>query len=188
MKCSFFQAAVVSILLHGCTARTLTKRMEKRLDSNYTRMLRTILNRSWRQHPKTSCHQPLITNTIKIRQTRQAGHCWRSRDVFVSDVLPWTPSYERAKATFRIGYILYIDFRWSSWPAKIYIQQLCADTGCSPENLPEAIDDRKGWWERVRDIWTDSATWGWWWCLASYLLLDHLLLTQNAIKWSVLIP
>ena len=39
MKCSFFQAAVVSILLYGCTNRTLTKRPEKKLDGNYTRML-----------------------------------------------------------------------------------------------------------------------------------------------------
>ena len=50
MKRSFFQAAVVSILLYGCTTWMLTKRMEKKLDSNYTRMLRAILNKSWRQH------------------------------------------------------------------------------------------------------------------------------------------
>ena len=47
MKRSFFQAAVVSILLYGCTTWTLTKRLEKKLDGNYTRMLRAILNRSW---------------------------------------------------------------------------------------------------------------------------------------------
>ena len=50
MKRSFFQAAVVSILLYGCTTRTLTKRLEK-LDGNYTRMLRAILNKSWQQQP-----------------------------------------------------------------------------------------------------------------------------------------
>ena len=38
MKRSFFQAAVVSILLYGCTTWTLTKRLEKKLDGNYTRM------------------------------------------------------------------------------------------------------------------------------------------------------
>ena len=32
MKCSFFQAAIVSILLYGCTSWTLTKWQEKRLD------------------------------------------------------------------------------------------------------------------------------------------------------------
>ena len=46
MKYSFFQAAVMSILLYGCTTWTLTKRMEKKLDSNYTRMLRAILSKS----------------------------------------------------------------------------------------------------------------------------------------------
>ena len=46
MKRSFFQAAVVSILLYGCTTWTLTKRLEKKLDGNYTRILRAILNKS----------------------------------------------------------------------------------------------------------------------------------------------
>ena len=45
MKRSFFQSAVVSILLYGCTTWTLTKRLKK-LDGNYTRMLRAILNKS----------------------------------------------------------------------------------------------------------------------------------------------
>ena len=47
----FFRAAVMSILLDGCTTWTLTKRLEKKIDGNYTRMLRAILNESWRQHP-----------------------------------------------------------------------------------------------------------------------------------------
>ena len=38
MKRSFFQAAVTSILLYGCTTWTLTKRLEKKLDGNYTRI------------------------------------------------------------------------------------------------------------------------------------------------------
>ena len=50
IKRSFFQAAVVSILLYGCTTWTPTKRMEKELDGNYTRMLRGILNKFWGQH------------------------------------------------------------------------------------------------------------------------------------------
>ena len=47
MKRSFFQAVVVSILLYRCTTWTQTKRLEKKLDGNYTRMLRAILNKSW---------------------------------------------------------------------------------------------------------------------------------------------
>ena len=100
MKSSFFQAAIVSILLYGCTTWMLSKRMEKRLDGNYTRMLRAILNKSWRQHPTKQQlygHLPPITKTIKIRRTRHAGNCWRSKDELIRDVLLWTPSHWRAK-------------------------------------------------------------------------------------------
>ena len=56
MKRSFFQAAIVSKLLYRCTTWTLTKRMEKKLDGNYTRMLQAILNKSWRQHLTSSSY------------------------------------------------------------------------------------------------------------------------------------
>ena len=91
IKRSFFQVAVVSILLYGCTTWTPTKRVKKKLDGNYTKMLRTILNKSWR-------HLPPITKTIKIRRTRHAQHFWRSRNELIRDVLLWTPSHGRAKA------------------------------------------------------------------------------------------
>ena len=160
MKCSFFQAAVASILLYGCTTWTLTKRLEKKLDDNYTRMLRAILNKSWRQHPtkhQLYGHLPPITKTIQVRRTRHAGHCWRSRDELISDVLLWTPTYGRTKA---------------GRPARTYIQQLCEDTGCSPEDLPEVMNDREKWRERVRDIRATSTTWWWWWWLQKYLVLS----------------
>ena len=64
------------------------------------------------------------------------------------DVLRRTPSHGRAKA---------------GRPARTYIQQLCADTGCSLKDLLEATNDREGWQERVRDIRADGATWWWWW-------------------------
>ena len=109
MKRPFFQAAVVSILLYGCTTWTLTKLLEKKLDGNYTRMLQAILNKSWRQHPIR--HQPYgqlppITKTIQVRRTRHAGHCWRNRDELINDVLLWTATY-------------------AGRPARTYIQQLC---------------------------------------------------------------
>ena len=100
------------------------------------RMLRAILNKSWRQHPtrhQLYGHLPPITKTIQVRWTRHAGHCWRSRDELKSDVLLWTPTYGRAKA---------------GRPARTYIQQLCEYTGCSPEDIPEAINDREKWRER----------------------------------------
>ena len=146
MKRSFFQAALVSILLYGCTTWALTKQMEKKLDGNYTRMLRAIMNKSWRQHPtkkRLYGHLPPISKTIKIRRTRHAGHYWRRRDEPISYVLLWTPLQRRAKA---------------GRPARTYVQQVCVDTGSKPQNLPEAMNDRKGWRERVRDIRADGAT------------------------------
>ena len=119
-------------------------------DGNYTRMLRAILNKSWQQHPtrhQLYGHLPPITKTIQVRRTRHAGHCWRSRDELISDVLLWIPTHGRAKA---------------GRPARTYIQQLCEDTGCFPEDLPRAMNDREEWRERVRDIRAASTIWWWW--------------------------
>ena len=146
VKRTFFQAAVTSILLYGCTTWVLTKRLEKKLDGNYTRMLRAILNKSWRQHStrhQLYGHLHPITKTIQVRRTRHAGHCWRSRDELISDVLLWTPTYGRAKA---------------GRPARTYIQQLREDTGCSPEDPPEAMNGREKWRERVGDIRASGTT------------------------------
>ena len=53
---------------------------------------------------------PPITKTIQVRQTRDAEHCWRSRNELTSDLILWTPTYGRAK---------------TRRPARTYIQQVC---------------------------------------------------------------
>ena len=124
--------------------------MEKKLDGNYTRMIRAILNKFWRQHPikqQLYGHLPPITKTRQVRWTRHAGHCWGSGDRLINEILLWTPSHGRAKA---------------GRPARTYMQQFCADTGCSPEDLLESIGNRDGWRERVREIYADGVTWWWW--------------------------
>ena len=151
IKRSFFQAMVASILLYGSTTWTLTKHIEKKLNSNYTRMLWSKLNKSWRQHPTKQQlygHLPPITKSMKVRQTRHAGHCRRSKDELISDMLLWTSSHGRVKAR---------------WPVVTYLQHLCADTEYSLEDLPGAMDDRDRWQERVREIRAGSMTWWWWW-------------------------
>ena len=78
----------------------LTKLLKKKLDGNYTRMLRAILNKSWRQHPtrhQLYGHLPPITKIIQVRRTRRAGHCWRSEDEHINDLLLWTPTYDQEK-------------------------------------------------------------------------------------------
>ena len=152
----------------------LTKWLEKKLNSNYIRMLQAILNKSWRQNSlkqQLYGHLPPIIKTIKIRQTRHAEHCWRSVDKLISDELLWTPSHGRAK---------------TGQPAWTYIQQLYADTGCSPEDLPEAMDDREGWREWIRDIRADGVTW-WWWLLfretLAVIFLTYLLFLALKNTW-----
>ena len=151
MKRSFFQAAVASILLYGCTTWTLTKWLEKKLDGNYARMLRAILNKSWRQHPTR--HQlygylPPITKTIQVRQNQTCRTLLEKQGRTHKWCTPMDPTHGRAKA---------------GRPAWTYIQKLCEDMGCCPEDLPQAMNDREKWRERIRDIRATSAIWWWWW-------------------------
>ena len=97
----------MSILLYECTTWRLTNHMEEKLDGNYTRMLRAILNKSYKKHltkQQLYGHLPPIAKTIKVKRTRHAGHCWRSRDKLISDVLLWTPSHGRTKAGRLVTY------------------------------------------------------------------------------------
>ena len=150
--------------------------MEKKLNGNDTRMLRSILNKSWKQHPTKQQlydHLPPITKTIQAGRTRHAGHSWRRRDELIRDVLLWTPSHGWAKAGL---------------PVWTYIQQLCEDTGCRPVDLPEAMNDRVGWRERVRDICAGATTRWWWWlettsqCLCKWALTRFKLCYNQSIR------
>ena len=148
---------------------SLTKRLDKKLDGNYTRMLWAILNKSWRQHPtrhQLYGHLPPIMKTIQVRRTRHAGHCWRSRDELIRDVLLWTPTHGRAKA---------------GRPAWTYIQQLYEDTGCCPEDLPEEMNDREKWRETFRDIRATSTTWWWWWWYKMCVLFNQTCLKEKML-------
>ena len=149
----------------------------KKLDGNYTRILRAILNKSWRQHRtrhQLYGHLPPITKTIQVRRTIHAGHCWWSKDELTSDVLLWTPAYGQAKAGRR---------------ARTYIQQLCGDTGCSPEDLPEAMNDREKWWERVRDIRASGTTWYIYIYIYIYIVFDiHVMFREwSAFSYLLLV-
>ena len=128
----------MSILLYGRITWTLSKRLAKKLDANYERILRAILNKSRKQHPSKQQrygHQPHITKTSQIRRTRHARYCWRSKDELIK-IFPWNPSYGRAGV---------------GQPARTYLQQLCTHTGCSLEALPEAMDDWDEWRESERE-------------------------------------
>ena len=159
LKRQFFQAVAVSVLLYGCTTWTLTKRLENKIDGSCTRMLRAALNKSWKQHPTKKQlygHLPPITQTIKERRTRHAGHCWRSSEL-ISDVLLWAPTHGRTRP---------------GRPTKTYIEQLSEDSGCHAEDLPRAMSDREEWRRRVMAIRATSAT-RWWYIYADLLTHAH---------------
>ena len=115
------------------------RQLHKNVESNIEQVLATTPTKR-----QPYGHLPPITKTIQVRRAR---HCWRSKDELVSDVLLWTPTYGQAKA---------------GRPARNYIQQLCEDTGCNPEDLLEAMNDREKWREMVKDIRAGGMTWWWW--------------------------
>ena len=101
MKRGFFQAAVVSILQYGCTILTRTKRTKKKLDSNYTRMQRAILNKSRRPHlikQQLCSHLPPITKTIQVRRTLLEKQGRAHKGCSPIDLLTW-PSKSRATSS-----------------------------------------------------------------------------------------
>ena len=139
LKRNLFRATVESVLVYGSITWTLTSSLGKRLDGAYTRMLRAALNISWKEHPTNKelySKIPPITTTIRKQRLRFIGHCWRSKAEVASDVLLWLPSHGR---------------RTPGRPRKTYIDQLTDDTGCRYDELPNAMNDRIGWKERIMD-------------------------------------
>ena len=81
---------VVSILLYGCTTWTLTKRLEKKLNGNYTRMLRASPGGNT---PQSTC---LPSRKLsKLDEPDMQDTAWEAG---TSSVLLWSPTYGRAKA------------------------------------------------------------------------------------------
>ena len=146
LKRRFFQATVESVLLYGSSAWTLTKHLEARLSGTYTRMLRAVLNISWKEHPTKQTlygKLPPIIKTIKERRLRFAGHCWRAKQEIVSDVLFWNPRHGKRKR---------------GRPEINYLDNLRDDIELSEEDLKMGMLDRE-WWKRRVDEFRLTSTW-----------------------------
>ena len=138
----FNQRGDISIL-NGRSLRLVDK-FTSEATSHLPKIISTVLQSS-------SCmdiDHPSISKTIKIRRARHEGYCWWSKGDLISNVLLWTHLHGQA----RIGR-----------PARTYLQQLCADTGYSMEDLLRALDDRDEWLVRVREICACGTPWWWWW-------------------------
>ena len=85
-----FHSFLVTLLLYRCTTFTPSKGVEKKLDENYTRMLRAVLDKSWKQHPTKQLlygHSPPISQTHRVRRRRHVGHCCLRKDELISNVI-----------------------------------------------------------------------------------------------------
>ena len=136
----FFRVVVESVLLYGPSAWTLTKRLESKLKGTYIRMLRAVLNIHWNVYPSRGRlygNLSQITSVIIERRTRFAGHCYRSKDEVVIDLILWTPKHGKAK----VGRL-----------SKTYTKQLTEDADCQLEDLSRAIEDREYWRGRVNMV------------------------------------
>ena len=74
--------------------------MKKKLDGNYTRMLRAILNKCWKQQAIKLLlygHLPPISQIIQVRRTRHMEHWWRLKDELIFDIPLSIPTHGRAR-------------------------------------------------------------------------------------------
>ena len=96
LKKTFFRVTVETVLLYGSVSWTLTTHLEKKIDGAYTRMQRTALNRSWKDHHtnvELYGHIPPISKSLQQQRMRFPGHCWRSKEELAGDVLLWKPTH-----------------------------------------------------------------------------------------------
>ena len=133
-KINLFKATVEYVLLYGCEAWTLNKKLNKLLDGCYTRMLRKVLNISWRQHltnKELYNGLPKVSNVIRKRRLTFAGHSYRQHGDPVSDLVLWQPKHGK---------------RQKGCPAKTFIDILKEDTGLNNEQeLATCMEDRSVW-------------------------------------------
>ena len=73
---------------------------------------------------------PRISTTIRERGLRFSGHCWRSENEVVSDVVLWEPKHGKRSVGGQAG---------------TFVDLLEADTGVPRDCLSAAMDDRVGW-------------------------------------------
>jgi len=96
-KLKVFKTCVETILLYGSESWTLTKTLSKKIDGNYTRLLRAALNISWKRHMTNKQlygGMPYISKVIRNRRLALAGHVMRHEEV-ANMVLLWQPDAKR---------------------------------------------------------------------------------------------
>ncbi|XP_068671474.1 uncharacterized protein [Montipora foliosa] len=91
-----FRATVESGVLYGSEKWTVTKKLEKSVNGSYTRMRGMALKVHWQQ-PVTNQELygslPSVSETIRARRLRLAGHCACRNEKTALKVLLWESSH-----------------------------------------------------------------------------------------------
>ena len=132
-KQRLFAATVESVLLYGCEAWTVTTKLAKELDGCYTRLLRTAFNVHWSQHMTNKelyGNLPKVSEKIRERRLRFAGHSCRNINEPISQLLLWKPKHGKKKP---------------GRPHLTYTDLLKNDTGLELSDVKAAMLDRNVW-------------------------------------------
>lgn len=98
LKIRLFVSTVESVLLYGCESWAMNKTTTKLIDGTYTRLLRSALNVSWRDHVTNKVlygSLPKVTTKIRERRMRLTGHCKRHDEEMASNLVLWQPDRGR---------------------------------------------------------------------------------------------
>jgi len=133
LKLQTFKTLIEPILLYGSETWTMSRKMERSIDGCYTNLLRRVQNLHWEDHPTLGViygSLPRISTVLTSRRLRFAGHCFRSKEELISDLLLWCPigTIRSRKLTF--------------------LNTLKRETGLEIEELKTAMQDRELWRER----------------------------------------
>ena len=137
LKIRTFQATIESILLYGSETWTIDKSLERRINGCYTRLLRMILNVSWRDHitnVELYKELPKITDVITTRRLRIAGHCIRHDDEVAHDLILWQPTSGKSNRGRK---------------AVTYIDNLKKDTGLDDVNEIRNVMMIRDDWKKI---------------------------------------
>ena len=117
LKINFFRAAVESVLLYGSTTWTQTAARQILMERTpKSHCHKYILERS--HYKPTIIWKPPYMEVYKARaiiQTQRlhfAGHCWRNKKVFASDLLFWDPKHGKRQANNNL-YCSISDRHWT---------------------------------------------------------------------------
>ena len=131
IKIEIFRATIEPILLYGSETWTLSRKLEKRLDGTYTRLLMRAQNISWGRHASVSDiygNLLRVSALVRSRRVQFAGHCFRAKSETISSLLLWKSSSDKARG------------RKLSFP-----EVISRDTSIRTEDLGTAMLDKDVW-------------------------------------------